>query len=214
MLATKQFQNLLAMKLLHRYDLYGWSNFDEERNIDFNSIAWIRPQGNILIDPVNISSHDWKHLSSLGGASWIAITNSDHVRAAKQIANSFGAKIAGPIAEKDNFPIKCDRWLADGDELVPGLQVLELQGSKTPGELALLLEKTTLITGDLIRAPKAGSLTILPDSKLFDRAQAVASVQRLAKIKEIEAVLVGDGWSIFRDGSVVLQELAASLQPN
>ena len=26
------------MKLLHRDDLYGWSVFDEERNIDFNSV--------------------------------------------------------------------------------------------------------------------------------------------------------------------------------
>ncbi|MDM9383732.1 MBL fold metallo-hydrolase [Chlorogloeopsis sp. ULAP01] len=195
------------MKLLHRSDLYGWSSFDEERNVDFNSVAWIRPQGNIVIDPLRLSIYDWKHLNSLGGASWIVITNSDHVRAAKQIANSFSAKIAGPIAEKDYFPIKCDRWLGEGDELVPGLQILELHGSKTPGELALLLEKTTLITGDLVRAHKGGSLMILPDAKLSNQVEAIASVQRLAKMKEIEAVLVGDGWSVFRDGNLVLQEL-------
>ncbi len=199
------------MKLLHRQDLYSWSSFDKERNVDFNSIAWIRPAGNVLIDPLPLSTHDRDHLNSLGGVRWIAITNSDHVRAAKEIAQITDAQIAGPAAEQDNFPIKCDRWLSDGEELVPGLEVIELHGSKTPGELALLLEKTTLITGDLVRSHQAGSLMILPDAKLSNRQQAVTSIHRLAQISSIEAVLVGDGWSVFRNGNLLLQELADSL---
>lgn len=199
------------MKSLHRPDLYCWSSFDTERNVDFNSIAWIRPDGNILIDPLSLSPHDFAHLNSLGGVAWIIITNSDHIRAAKQLAYVFGAKIAAPAAEKATFAIACTRWLSDGEEFVPGLQVIELEGSKTPGELALLLEGRTLITGDLIRAHQAGSLMILPDAKLKNRAQAVASVRKLAQIDSIETILVGDGWSIWRDGSTVLKELADKL---
>jgi len=199
------------MKSLHRPDLYGWSTFNPARNIDFNGIAWVRPDGNVLVDPVALSNHDWNHLQSLGGVVWIVLTNSEHVRSAQEIANQTYAKIAGPVGEKDYFPIRCDRWLADGDEVVPGLQVLELQGSKTPGELALLLEETTLITGDLVRARKAGSLTILPDEKLLNRQAAMASVQRLAALPLVEAVLVGDGWPVFRDGRDRLLELAATL---
>ncbi|MBE9201171.1 MULTISPECIES: MBL fold metallo-hydrolase [unclassified Nodularia (in: cyanobacteria)] len=199
------------MKSLHRPDLYGWSTFNPARNIDFNGIAWVRPDGNVLVDPVALSNHDWNHLKSLGGVVWIVLTNSEHVRSAKEIADQTYAKIAGPVGEKDYFPIRCDRWLADGDEVVPGLQVLELQGSKTPGELALLLEETTLITGDLVRARKAGSLTILPDEKLLNRKAAVASVQRLAALPHVEAVLVGDGWPVFRDGRDRLQELLETL---
>ncbi|MBH8577779.1 MBL fold metallo-hydrolase [Nostocaceae cyanobacterium CENA369] len=199
------------MKSLHRPDLYGWSTFNPARNIDFNGIAWIRPDGNILIDPVALSNHDWNHLQSLGGVVWIVLTNSEHVRSAKEIADQTYAKIAGPAAEKDSFPIHCERWLSNGDELVPGLKVIELQGSKTPGELALLLEETTLITGDLVRARKAGSLTILPDDKLLNREEAIASVQRLAELTQVEAVLVGDGWPVFRDGRDRLKELAATL---
>ncbi|AHJ27544.1 MBL fold metallo-hydrolase [Nodularia spumigena CS-584] len=199
------------MKSLHRPDLYGWSTFNPARNIDFNGMAWVRPGGNILVDPVALSNHDWNHLKSLGGVAWIVLTNSEHIRSAKEIADQTYAKIAGPVGEKDGFPIHCDRWLADGEEVVPGLQVLELQGSKTPGELALLLEETTLITGDLVRARKAGSLTILPDEKLLNREAAVASVRRLAALPHIEAVLVGDGWPVFRDGGDRLLELAATL---
>lgn len=197
------------MKSLHRPDLYGWSTFNPARNIDFHGVAWVRRGGNILIDPVALSNHDWNHLQSLGGVTWVVLTNSDHIRYAKEIADQTYAKIAGPLGEKDTFPIKCDRWLSDGEQVVPGLEVIELQGSKTPGELALLLEKTTLITGDLVRARKAGSLTILPDDKLLNRKAAVASVKRLAALPDVEAVLVGDGWPVFRDGNLRLQELVS-----
>ena len=199
------------MKSLHRPDLYTWSCFNPARNIDFNGFAWIRPEGNILIDPVALSNHDWNHLESLGGVAWIIVTNSDHLRSAREIANQTYSKIAGPLAEKEYFPIVCDCWLVDGEEFVPGLKVIEMQGSKTSGELALLLEETTLITGDLVRSPLAGSLIMLPDEKLVNREDAIASVRRLAGLEKVEAVLVGDGWSVFRDGRERLQELVGSL---
>jgi hypothetical protein len=199
------------MKLLHRPDLYCWSDFNSERNIDFHSIAWIRAEGNVLIDPLPLSDHDLGHLQSLGGASWIVITNSDHLRASQEIATNTGAQIVAPQGERDTFPIRVDRWLSDGDSLVPGLKAIELDGSKTPGELALLLQETTLITGDLVRAHQAGSLMLLPDGKLADRDRALASVRRLAELDRIETVLVGDGWSVFHDGHVRLQELCSVL---
>jgi Metallo-beta-lactamase superfamily len=195
------------MKLLHRPDLYCWSDFNTDRNIDFHSIAWIRAAGNVLIDPLPLSDHDRSHLQALGGASWIVITNSDHLRASQEIAEKTGAQIAAPQGERDTFPIPVDRWLADGDALVPGLAAIELHGSKTPGELALLLQETTLITGDLVRAHQAGSLMLLPAAKLVDRTLALDSVRRLAALNQIETVLVGDGWSVFHDGHVRLQEL-------
>jgi glyoxylase-like metal-dependent hydrolase (beta-lactamase superfamily II) len=199
------------MKSLHRADLFAWSAFDAERNVDFNSIAWIRPDGNILVDPLPLSDHDSAHLKALGGAAWIVITNSDHIRATQEIAQTTGAKIAGPQAEQTTFPFQCDRWLTDGDEIVPGLEVLALQGSKTPGELALLLEDTILMTGDLVRAHRANALMMLPDAKLQDRTAAIASIHRLADLEQIESVLVGDGWPIFQDGHLYLQSLLASL---
>jgi Metallo-beta-lactamase superfamily len=99
--------------------------------------------------------------------------------------------------------------LADGDPVVPGLEAIELHGSKTPGELALVLESTTLIAGDLVRAHRAGSLMLLPDAKLCDRDLALASVQKLAKLDRIETVLVGDGWHVFHQGHLQLQALCA-----
>lgn len=197
------------MKRLHRPDLFGWSRFDESRDLDFHSVLWVRPSGNVVIDPLPLSAHDAAHLESLGGVAHIVVTNSDHVRDSRALAERTGARVLGPGTERETFAIACDGWLSDGDEPVPGLLVFALDGSKTPGELALLIEHTTLVTGDLVRAHHAGSLTLLPDAKLSDRQRALRSVQRLADLPRVEAVLTGDGWPVFRDGKRALCELIA-----
>ena len=209
------------MKRLHRRDLHAWSKFEERLDIDFNSFAWARGDGDggggdargcVVIDPLPLSPHDAEHLRKLGGVEWVVLTNSDHVRAAREVVAAFGAKVAAPRAERETFPIACARWLGDGDELVPGLVALEMHGSKTPGELALILDDTTLFTGDLVRAHRANALMMLsPEQGLKDRVNAAASVARLAERTSIEAVLVGDGWCVFRDGAAMLRDLAATL---
>ncbi|MFT4975791.1 MAG: glyoxylase-like metal-dependent hydrolase (beta-lactamase superfamily II), partial [Myxococcota bacterium] len=156
------------MKRLHRDDLYCWSDFDEARNIDFNSVLWVRDGGNVVVDPMPLGWHDLQHLAELGGAAWIVVTNSDHTRAARALAAHTGAKIAGPAAERGTLDLDCDRWLEDGDTLVEGFVAMALEGSKTPGELALVIDGSTLITGDLVRAHRAGALMMLPEAKLTD----------------------------------------------
>jgi glyoxylase-like metal-dependent hydrolase (beta-lactamase superfamily II) len=198
------------MKRLHRRDLMCWSTFAENLDIDFTGFVWIREGGNVLIDPLPLSPHDRAHLERLGGAAWIVLTNSDHVRGAADIAAAFGAKIAGPSAESGTFPIRCDRWLADGDEVFPGLKVHALDGSKTPGELCLVLDGTTLIAGDLIRSHRAGSLMLLMAPKLKDEAAARRSIARVVDGSRIEHVLVGDGWHVFGNGRDRLTELLAA----
>ncbi len=195
------------MKALHKNNLYCWSLFDEARNIDFHSYLWVREGGNIAFDPLPLTAHDREHLNSLGDLHAIIISNSDHVRHAEHLAAETGAEIWGPAAEKESFPIACARWLSEGKALVDGLDLYSLSGSKTAGELAFVIEKDTLITGDLIRAHKGGSLCMLPDAKLKDIVKAKESVVRLASIGGIHAILPGDGWPVFRDGDKVLSEL-------
>jgi len=86
-----------------------------------------------------------------------------------------------------------------------------MRGSQTAWELALLLEDTTLITGDLVRCHLGDRLTLLPDDKLTDRAAAVASVRQLSYLPRVQTVLVGDGWPLFSGGRAALQALAAEL---
>ena len=195
------------MKRLHRPDLFGWSVFDESRNIDFHGLFWRRDAGNVMVDPLPLSTHDAAHVDELGGVALVIVTNSDHVRDAESVRKRWGASVAGPAAEKGSFPIACDRWLSEDDEPVAGLRVLELDGSKTPGELALLIDGGTLVTGDLVRAHEGGRLTMLPDAKLSDRQRALESVRRLAALESIDAVVPGDGWPVFRGGRDALRAI-------
>ncbi|MGZ3429831.1 MAG: MBL fold metallo-hydrolase [Polyangia bacterium] len=197
------------MKRLHRRELFCYSTFNERLNIDFNSFVWTRAGGNVVVDPLPMSAHDRAHLQKLGGVAWIVLTNSDHVRATGELQAAFpGVKIAGPAGEREKFPIACDAWLSEREPLFEW-RVYELDGSKTPGELALLLDGTTLITGDLVRANRPAALMMLnADQGLKDEALARESIARLAALPHLEAVLVGDGWPLFSDCHEALRALS------
>jgi glyoxylase-like metal-dependent hydrolase (beta-lactamase superfamily II) len=208
--ASPRALQVLGMKRLHRPDLFTWSSYDETQGVDFNGFVWKREGGNVVVDPVPLAPADERHLAELGGAAWIVITNSSHVRAARELAAATGAQVLGPAGERERFPIHCERWLADGDEPFAGLVVRELHGSKTDGELALVLDETTVVFGDLVRAHRAGALMFLRLEKLRDPGRAVASVRQLRTLHpRIAHVLVGDGWCAFRNGGVLLDELLA-----
>jgi hypothetical protein len=197
-----------GMKRLHRPDLFTWSTYHPPLCIDFNAFLWKRAAGNVLVDPLPLAPADAAHLEELGGAAWIVVTNSDHLRGAAELAARTGARLLGPDGERGAFAQPCEGWLADGEEPFPGLVVRELDGSKTPRELALVLEETTAIFGDLVRAHRAGALMLLPDAKLRDRPRALASVRRLRSLHpRVEHVLVGDGWPAFGNGGALLDEL-------
>lgn len=199
------------MKSLHKTNLFCWSQFDEDRNIDFHSYFWVRDQGNIVFDPLPITQHDHDHMHSLGGVSHIIISNSDHIREAENLAKATGADIWGPAEEQASFPIKCSKWLSESSGLCEGLDVYCLSGSKTDGELAFVIDGDTLITGDLIRAHTGGELCMLPDAKLQDIDKARDSVKRIAGIRGVKAILPGDGWPVFKNGEKALSKLVSSI---
>jgi len=199
------------MKRLHRPDLFTWSAYQPQHRLDFNGFLWTRPGGNVLVDPLPLGPGDVEHLAELGGVAAIVLTNSAHLRGARELAAASGARLLGPRGEREGFPVRCDGWLADGDEPFAGLVVRELQGSKTPGELALVLEHTTAVFGDLVRSQAADALVLLPETKLRDTRQAVESVRRVRALHPgIAHVLVGDGWCAFHRGGELLDELLAA----
>lgn len=200
------------MKALHKPNLFSWSVFNEERNIDFHSVFWASANGNVAIDPLPPSEHDWRHMEALGGVQDIVITNSDHVRGAAELAAACGARVWGPARELDRLEHVKAHAAGDREQPIAGLEVFELHGSKTPGELALLIEHHTLVVGDLVRGQRAGRLNLLPESKLTDRAAALDSLRRLTELAGIDAVLVGDGWPIFHGGRHALNALLIELE--
>jgi hypothetical protein len=200
------------MKALHKPNLFSWSVFDESRDVDFHSVFWKTAHGNVAIDPLPLSEHDRRHVEALGGIQDIVITNSDHVRGAVELSAIMGARVWCPALEVDRLGHLGAHGANDGTQPIAGLEVFELHGSKTPGELALLIEHHTLVVGDLVRGQRAGRLNLLPDQKLADRGLALASLRRLTEIGSVDAVLVGDGWPVFHGGRHALNALLIELE--
>ena len=194
------------MKRLILDDIYSWSVFSEARQIDFNGHLWVRDEGNIAIDPVAICDSDRAQLEQLGGAKWIVITNRDHEREAAAFQEWTGAEIIAHEADADLLEIKPSRTICDGETIVPGLQAVHLPFGKSPGEIALYFsQKQAILFGDIVAGEPMGRLTLLADEKLEDAPIAAMQLRKVLAL-EFNAVLVGDGHSLFRDGRKELVE--------
>ena len=194
------------MKRLMHSDIYSWSIFSEMRQIDFNGHLWVRPEGNILIDPVPMIDSDRDQLMALGGAAWIVITNRDHEREAEKFRELTSARIVAHEADAGECAAKVDRSLTDGEELVPGLTAIHLRYGKSAGEIALYFsERGIVLSGDLIVGAPMGRLSLLADDKLEDPAKAALEIRKILALS-FDTILVGDGHSILQDGRRQLVE--------
>lgn len=187
------------MKRLIFEDMYTWGCFSPQRQIDFNGHLWVRPDGNILIDPVAMSEDDREQLNALGGAKHIVLTNADHERDAAVFQEWTGAEILVHEADAEALAVAPARSVQHGETIVPGLHVIHLQHGKSPGEIALYFpEKQTVLFGDLVVGAPMGALTLLDDAKLADPPQAALELRKILALR-FNTVLVGDGHSIFKD---------------
>ena len=53
------------MKALALDGFYSWTRYNHEKGMDFNGHLWVRPGGNVLIDPVPMDADDFAHLQKL-----------------------------------------------------------------------------------------------------------------------------------------------------
>ena len=187
------------MKRLMLGDMYSWSCFSEERQIDFNGHLWVRPEGNILIDPVPMIDSDMAQLDELGGAEQIVITNRDHEREAAFFKERTGAQVVVHGADAEAMMKPPNRTLEDGEAVVDGLVAVHLSHGKSPGEIALFWpERKVVLSGDLVVGAPMGRLTLLKDDKLADPPQAAVALRKLMAL-DFEVLLVGDGQSVFQE---------------
>ncbi len=194
------------MKEIAVTNCYSWSIFSQERQIDFNGHLWVRDEGNVLIDPVPMTVDDLEQFDQLGGAAWIVLTNRDHEREAAFFQGHTGASIAAHRADADLFDQPPDRLLDDGEEIVPGLRVVHLAHGKSPGEIALYWPALKMVlAGDLVVGAPLGRITLLPDAKLADPAQAALGLRKLLQL-DFDALLMGDGHSVMHDARRLLLE--------
>lgn len=177
-------------------DLYLWSVFNETRQLDFNGHLWVRPQGNVLIDPVPMIQSDLEQLERLGGAAWIVVTNQDHERQTAFFRQRTHAKVAAHSQDAVALSVPVDHPLEDNEEILPGLKAIHLRYGKSPGEIALYWpDKKLVLSGDLVVGAPVGRFTLLMDEKLQDPPRAALELRKLLAL-DFAHLLVGDGHAI------------------
>ncbi len=195
--------------------LYYWARYQADRKIDFNGFYWKRADGGLLIDPMPLEADEIAQIEELGGAKQILISNADHLRAAPELKEHFGASILAPEGDRDRFAEQAscvDEWYEDSSDLPAGIEVRFVHGGKSPVEPFFhLTELNALLFADAVRSHVSGTLMLLPEAKLQDRPAVLESLACLAEF-EPEAILLGDGDCLFRGASEELARFHKSLQ--
>ena len=181
-------------------NVWQWSWFSEEKQLDFNGHLFTVGEHRILVDPPPLTIDQKAHLKRIGKIDYIAITNRDHVREAVDLQRECGCQLYVPELDAPQMDVKPTRTYKDGELLPGGIWAVHLKDQKSPGECALFLQqsKGVMIVGDALIGRPAGTVSMLPADKFADVARAKEGLRRLLKY-QFEVLLVGDGTCILSD---------------
>ena len=190
--------------------VYTWFRYSAALGYDLNGHCLVAEEGNLLVDPPELTWDEVDELESLGEPSSILITNRTHWRETAALLARWDVPVVAHELEAPRLP-RADRTLAEGDAIADGWRVVSAPG-KTIGEIALhhLDGDGTLLVGDALIGQPAGGVRILPDEKLEDKAGLMRTLRKLAKL-EFDCLLVGDGQSILHGAGGVVRAFVRRL---
>jgi len=199
------------MKMI-REDIYTWSVFNEEKQLDFNGLYLRTSHRALLIDPPPMSEADRQQVDSLGKPQGIYLTNKHHTRASAEHRDHWGIPLHVHESELPLMEIPADSTFSDGELIDEELEVVRILDAKTPGECAFYWKKNgVLIVGDALIGKPPGALSLLPDEKFKD-PEAFRRGLSVLRGFEFQKLLVGDGDSIFSNAKQALEEFLHRLQ--
>lgn len=192
--------------------LVRWSEFNEEKQLNFNGYYLVAGGESVLIDPPELDDDGLKELKDRVAKNThaplkaILLTNVHHDRASLKMKDVFGVPVY--IHEKDEKGLEFDPdyTFKDGDTLPCGLKAINLKDQKSPGESAFYLaDQKKLFVGDALIGKIPGRLNQLPADKFADIDKAKESLNVL-KDYDIEDLLLGDGEPIQGGAKEKLEE--------
>ena len=177
--------------------IFTWSRWQPDRKMLFSSYLLARDGGNVAFDPLTLDAGEESEIRALGGVATILLTNRDHERGAALMRERFGARVLAARTESNSFELTLDGVFDAPSQVLPGVASLALEGAKTPGEVAFVLDEYGVaIVGDALLGTPAGALSFLPDEKLADRKALAISLRQLWALQP-QALLLGDGMPLF-----------------
>jgi glyoxylase-like metal-dependent hydrolase (beta-lactamase superfamily II) len=192
-------------------EVFTWAWFSERNGYDFNGYLLRLPDGNLCVDPVEMSGDVLDEIARLG-VQRIVLTNRNHFRASMKVKERTGAPIAIHPSDASfvrDRGTRVDEELHPGDQLAP-LTVVAAPG-KSPGEVALHWPgRRILLVGDACVGKPPGECALLPDAVIDDKARLIASLRALAAL-DFDVLLLADGAPILTGGRAALRRLVESL---
>ena len=127
----------MIKEILH--DLYSWSEYCEEKKLDFNGYLIIGKEESVIIDPPDLGN-DEVELKNLFDKypscplKGILLTNVHHERASNSLKNRFSVPVWVNEQDKEGLEVSAGNTFRGGDILFCGIQAIQLEDQKSPGE--------------------------------------------------------------------------------
>ena len=193
-------------------NLYQWSEFSVEKQLNFNGYYLIYNGESIIIDPPVLLDNDLQSLKNLitkhsdSPLKAILLTNVHHDRISQKAKEIFNVPVYIHENDVSELDFQADHTFVNGDKLFCGLKVIHLKNQKSPGESAFYLEdQKKMFVGDALIGKVSGKLNMLPPEKFADIDEARKSLQVLRGF-EFNDLLLGDGECILGKGKETLEE--------
>ena len=196
--------------------VFGWSEYSEEKGLDFNGYLIIGKEESVIIDPPDLENDDEEELKiimdrpSSCPLKGIILTNVHHERASNSLKNRFSVPVWVNEQDKEGLEVSAGNTFRGGDILFCGIQAIQLEDQKSPGETAFYMkDQKTMLVGDALIGKVPGQVNMLPSDKFKDPVKAKAGLQKLMSY-EFETLLGGDGVSILKGAKEAVAKFLAS----
>ena len=196
--------------------IFSWSEYSEEKGLDFNGYLVIAKGECVIIDPPDLENDDEEELNiimdrhSSCPLKGIILPNVHHERASNSLKNRFSVPVWVNERDKEGLEISAGNTFREGDTLFCGIQAIQLEDQKSPGETAFYMkDQKTMLVGDALIGKVPGQVNMLPSDKFKDPVKAKAGLQKLMSY-EFETLLVGDGVSILKGAKEAVAKFLAS----
>lgn len=189
-------------------DIWQWSWFSNEKQLDFNGLFLVIGEHKILVDPPPMTAEAKAVVRRHEPIDYIIVTNRDHLREAAVYQAELRCQLRVPEADAAQMDVIPTKTYKDGELLPGGIWAIHLKDQKSPGESALFIERGrgVLIVGDALIGTPPGSVRLLPAEKYGDVPKAKDGLCRLLKYN-FDSLLVGDGASILVGGKQQVEQL-------
>jgi len=189
-------------------NIWQWSWFSAEKQLDFNGLLLKIGEHTILVDPPPMTPEARTIVRRHEPIDYIVLTNRDHLREAPAYQAEWHCRLYVPEADAAQMEVNPTKTYKDGELLPGGIWVINLADQKSPGESALFIQqgRGILIVGDALIGKASGSVSMLPAEKYVDVTKAKEGLRRLLKY-EFDSLLMGDGVSILNGGKQPVERL-------